>query len=387
MTPARRIVPLAGLGLGLALLTASPAGAHRVGESYVFLQVWPDRLEGRWEATLVELDEAVGLDTDGDGEVTAAELAAGREAITAYFHEHFELLRPRPASHAECGMPRPMESKLGKYALLSFRLDVPRGETLDLRYTPFFEDRPDHSGLLVVEYDDATGARNTMELAALVFREDRTTQTLDLRPQPWTHRFVSFVGEGVHHIWIGIDHVLFLLALVLPSVLRRRDGEWEPVPDFRTALWDVVKVVTLFTIAHSITLSLAALGIVNLSSRVVESVIAASVVVAAAAHGTLGRRFWPVVFVFGLFHGFGFATVLGHLGIQPSFLVPALLGFNVGVELGQVAILVVAFPLLFALRRWSGYPPWIVRAGSGAIAAVAFVWFVERAFDVVLLGF
>jgi hypothetical protein len=369
------------------LLAPGPALAHRVGESYVFVQVWPDRLEGRWEATLAELDQAIGLDRDGDARVSAEELTAGRDALVAYFHAHFLLRDPVPAAEAECGMPRLLESELGQYSLLSFRLDVPRAQRLDLEYTAFFADRPQHRGLLVVEYDDATGKRNETEETALVFRADRTRQVLDLTATPPMRRFATFVGEGIHHIWIGADHVLFLLALILPSVVRRRSGRWEPLPDFRSGLVELVKVATVFTVAHSVTLTLAALGWVKLDSRLVESIIAASVVVAALAHGLHGRRLWPVVFLFGLFHGFGFATVLGHLTVNPSFLVPALLGFNVGVELGQVTILAVAFPLLYMARRWSAYPAVVLHGGSGVIAAIALVWFVERAFQLTILGF
>ena len=169
------------------------------------------------------------------------------------------------------------------------------------------------------------------------------------------------------HIWAGFDHILFLLSLLLPAVLvpsadfRRGVGRRSRASE--TAFWDVLKVVTAFTVAHSITLSLATLGVVSLPSRLVESAIAASVVLAAlnnirpVVHG--GR--WIIAFCFGLIHGFGFASVLADLGLPQGSLLLALVAFNLGVELGQLAIVAVFLPLAYALRDTLFYR----RGGSG----------------------
>ena len=147
-------------------------------------------------------------------------------------------------------------------------------------------------------------------------------------------------------------------------------------------------MVTAFTVAHSITLSLAALGIVSLPSRWVESAIALSVVLAAlnnvfpvVAHGR-----WIAAFAFGLLHGFGFAGALQDLGLPAGSLALSLAGFNIGVELGQLAIVAAFLPLAFALRKTWSYRRLVLAGGSTAIAAVATVWFAERAFDVPLFA-
>ena len=140
--------------------------------------------------------------------------------------------------------------------------------------------------------------------------------------------------------------------------------------------------------AHSITLSLAALHVISLPSRLVESAIAASVVVAALNNLkplVQGRR-WVVAFGFGLVHGFGFATVLAELGLPSDALVLALVGFNLGVELGQLAIVLLFLPLAYSLRRSQLYRRTLMVGGSVLIALVAAVWFVERAFDLSLLS-
>jgi hypothetical protein len=156
----------------------------------------------------------------------------------------------------------------------------------------------------------------------------------------------------------------------------------------RGAFWGVFGIVTAFTVAHSITLTLAVLGVIELPSRLVESVIALSVVIAALNNlrPLVTRRLWMVAFGFGLVHGFGFASVLADLGLPRSALALALVGFNLGVEVGQLAIVVAFLPLAFALRRTTFYRRWVMVGGSLAIAALAATWFIERAFEVRLLG-
>ena len=192
----------------------------------------------------------------------------------------------------------------------------------------------------------------------------------------------TFIKHGVWHIWIGFDHILFIISLLLPSVMILRAGGWEPVADFKSAFLFVVKVITLFTVAHSITLSLSALGIVKLPVRLVEAVIAVSIIIVALNNifPVFNRRIWLVVFGFGLFHGLGFANVLAPLGAERSSLLTALVGFNVGVEIGQLAIIAVVFPLFFMMRNWRAYQFQVLGLGSAALILVSSFWFVERAF-------
>jgi hypothetical protein len=149
-------------------------------------------------------------------------------------------------------------------------------------------------------------------------------------------------------------------------------------------LADVLRTVTAFTVAHSITFMLAAYGTVRLPSRFVESAIAASVVFAALNNvvGVVERRRWVAAFCFGLVHGFGFASVLTGLELPagPARALP-LLGFNLGVELGQLAVVALVLPLLFGMRRTVFYRRAMLVGGSSVIALVGLLWFVERAFQ------
>ena len=176
----------------------------------------------------------------------------------------------------------------------------------------------------------------------------------------------SFFLLGIEHILTGYDHLLFLLALVL------RGGN----------IWSLLKIITAFTVAHSITLALAALNIVMLPERLVEATIALSIAYVAAENlfmrHTVSHR-WAVAFIFGLMHGFGFSNVLRELGLPKEGLVWALLNFNLGVEAGQAIAVVVAVPLLMWLRRFRWEPRAVV-AISVAVLVVGLALFVDRAF-------
>jgi hypothetical protein len=209
--------------------------------------------------------------------------------------------------------------------------------------------------------------------------------------------FLGFVREGIHHILIGYDHILFLLSLLLPAVWIRsavadpRTGftrtRWIPSDNLRLALANVLKVVTAFTVAHSITLALSVFDIVNPPSRWVESVIAASVVLAALNNirPVISEARWKLTFVFGLVHGFGFASALKDAGLAKGALAGPLVGFNLGVEIGQLCIVALVLPLAWSLRGTRTYRG-AFAAGSLAIAAVAGIWLVQRAFDLSLIA-
>jgi hypothetical protein len=159
------------------------------------------------------------------------------------------------------------------------------------------------------------------------------------------------------------------------------------VPRLRPALADVLKIVTAFTLAHSITLTLSALEVLRLPSRLVESGIAASVVVAALnnVYPLLAEDRWAAAFALGLLHGFGFSATLMDLGLPRQNLALTLFGFNVGVEIGQMCVVAAFVPLAYVARRTWFYRRLGLVGGSLAIAGVAGLWLVERAFAVTIL--
>jgi hypothetical protein len=166
--------------------------------------------------------------------------------------------------------------------------------------------------------------------------------------------------------------------------LIRAKGRWQAAGEFSSVYWNVLGIVTAFTVAHSLTLSLAALDVVRLPSRLVETTIAASVILAGLGNlfPMMTRRRWLVAFGFGLIHGFGFAAVLADLGLPHDLLLLSLVSYNVGVELGQLAIVAAFLPFAFMIRRSWSYPRLVLTGGSLVVIAIALIWFTERAFNV-----
>lgn len=368
------LVPLA------ALLAISSVHAHKPSDSYLTLRVADARVEGQWDIALRDLEFAIGLDANGDGEITWAELKARHDEIAAYALARLELRSDLRACPMRATGHLVDQHSDGAYAVLRFEADcAAQVRDLDARYRLFFDFDAQHKGLLRLE--------SSLGTQTGVFSADRSIQRFELAAASVLAQFVSFLREGIWHIWIGADHVLFVLSLLLPAVLVYELSRWKPASRFAPAFWDVVKVVTSFTVAHSITLSLAALGVISLPSRLVESAIAASVVLAASNNlypVVLGRR-WIVAFFFGLVHGFGFASVLADLGLPQNALLLALLGFNLGVEVGQLVIVTAFVPFAFALRATVFYRLVIVAGGSALVTLIALLWFAERAFKLELI--
>jgi hypothetical protein len=386
--PAKR-----ALGVLVALFVlcvASVASAHKPSDSYVTLEASGTVVESRWDIALRDLDYTLGLDRDGDGTITWGEVRAREADIDAY-----AIPRLGVTADGEPCRPSVREHQIvthsdGAYVVLRGLFTCthePR--TIDLDYALFFENDPQHRGLVHL---DAAGVTS-----ALTFASDHRHEHIEVHAVHRLAQFASIVGVGIHHIWSGYDHLLFLIALLLPSVLSRREGEsgmrdpahgaWQPLPRFRPALFDVLRIVTAFTVAHSLTLSLAALDVVRLPSRLTESAIAASVVVAAANNvlPILREDRWLAAFSLGLLHGFGFSATLVDLGLPRSSLLLTLFGFNLGVEIGQLTIVAAFLPLAFAARKTLAYRRYVVVGGSVAIAILASVWLVERAFAIKIL--
>jgi HupE / UreJ protein len=379
-----------------ALLCAVAAWAHKPSDSYLSIEVKPGGISGQWDIALRDLDLALGLDADGNGEITWGEVRARHEDIASHAAARLLLTADGRPCALSVGEQQVDEHTDGAYSVLplTWACEAASPAAVAVDYRLFAEFDPQHRGLLKLA---ARGVTRTAVLTPNIVpgatsgaAAGDTARRFELgATDPW-RAFVDYVREGVWHIWIGLDHILFLLSLLLPSVLvwQAAARRWAPVATFGEAFWGVLKVVTAFTLAHSITLTLAVLGVIELPSRWVESVIAASVVVAALNNvwpRVLGRL-WMVAFGFGLVHGFGFASVLADLGLPGDALALALVGFNVGVELGQLAIVVLFLPLAFALRRTGLYRRALMVGGSLAIAVLAGIWLVERAAGITLLG-
>lgn len=365
------------------MVFSSAASAHKPSDSYLALDVQASHIEGQWDIAIRDLEYAMGLDGNHDGAISWGELQARHEDIAAYAFARFKLYSEGEACPIRIKQNLVDNHSDGAYAVIRFLADCEHApHRLAINYNLFFDIDPQHRGLARINYNN----EGTVVTQSVIFSPENARQTLILRDTGSFRQFLDYAKMGIWHISIGFDHILFLLALLLPSVLRRQEGEWQAVTHLRTALWDVLKVVTAFTLAHSVTLSLTVFQVVSLSSRWVESAIAISIVLAALnnVYPLFQGRRWIVAFVFGLIHGMGFASILLDLGLPEDSLWWALTAFNVGVEIGQMVIVMVFIPCAYWLCHSFFYRRLVLGMGSFIIAIVGLVWFLERSLDIKL---
>jgi len=383
MRPASHRRRLAG-ALALSILTSvAVAQAHKPSDSYLTMS--GRRADGsiavRWDIAVRDLEVALGVDANGDGRVTWGELRRAIPATRAYAEGHLRLGGARPCAVTFDGDERVVAHSDGAYLVLSLTFHCATNSApLAIDYTLLFDRDPQHRG--IVRVDDGSNR-------VLIFDSDRRHLDVTVSARAPAGQLAAAIRSGIHHIWTGYDHLLFLLALLLPAVLRRRpDGRWTGVDDLRTAGADIARVVTAFTVAHSITLSLAAFQVVAPPARLIESLIAASVLLAAAnnLYPILRRDRWMAAFALGLLHGFGFSATLNDAGLTGRALLETLFGFNAGVELGQFTLVLLFVPPAWLLRHRPLYRTLILRAGSAAIALISLLWLIERALNTTLLS-
>jgi hypothetical protein len=350
-----RLARILAIAAGL-ILTRSPVGAHPLNVGIADIAVSDRQVDVQLSVNLFELDLLLALDRNLDARVELAELDARRAELVDYLADKVSVVVGGERVPAEVGAFKVGRSADGKptfEATLRFVRREPLG-AFTIRCEPLTELGADHKTIARIVRDGRS--------EQFVFQQD---VTYEAKERGFAASAAQFLELGIHHIFVGYDHLAFLIALVLP---RQR--------------WlDLVKIVTSFTVAHSLTLALATFDVVRLPATLVEAGIALSVAWVALENlwsKTFKRR-WVVSFLFGLVHGFGFANVLKELDLGRSALAASLVFFNVGVEVGQVAIVSLLLPFLWLLARTPAYAA-SVKLGSLAIFVAGVYWFFERVF-------
>jgi hypothetical protein len=344
---------------------AATAQAHRGSTTYVQIEPLEGGARAEIEVELVDAAVELGLSEDAD----ADEVLARSHEIQTWIGDGVTL-------RGEGGACEP--TIFGAPILVLEGDDVPR-----LRVGVAYACPAPVSGLVL--RDDTVFPTDAQHETYVRLRFSDGDETLVLRlgrqegeiggPSSVAALAWQFLVLGAEHLLTGYDHLLFLLALLLTSgAVAVREGR-------RKALRDVALVVTAFTVGHSVTLVMAALELVTLPSRPVETLIASSIAVVALLNVARpeGRAhvLWLALF-FGLVHGLGFSGVLGELGLPSRARLVSLFSFNVGIEVAQLALVALAIgPLEWAASK-AGYRRWVVQAGSLAIAALALFWTWER---------
>jgi len=363
----------------LVLLAGSVASAHDERFSASRVEIKPNEVLWTIDVGVAGLEKVVRLPA-GELELTDAQLQESKSDIAAYLLEVLKVEINGNPVDAELGALEPVYAatvatgqKYISYARQHFRFhSKTEVKRVQLASTLFYTVIRNHQAALVVSWG---GAQKVFTKYG-PFELDLTAARLNPTVLGTATEFVLW---GMHHIFVGYDHIAFLLALLLAAQRLR----------------DMVRVVTSFTVAHSITLLLAALDVIRLPGAMTESLIAASIVYVAAENFfiTQGSHRWMLTFAFGLVHGLGFSSVLRErLQDLQSIAVPVV-SFNLGVELGQISILLVVLPVLTLIRKapdekgrarrqW-----WLVRVGSLPILLLGAFWLVDRVFQLGLMPF
>lgn len=363
-----------------ALLGPGAALAHSSSNSYLTLSAPSGSLTLRADLHLRDIDLVFDLDADRDGQVTWGETHLRQAELASWLDQGLQLSAAGQKCQLGTADLQASQHADGTYLSAQWTPNCPglldlASANLTLRYDLMFAQDSLHRGLLKVDLPD-------LQTSALLSPERPEAQVNRADSSAW-RVFGRYIVEGVWHIWIGIDHIVFLLSLLVLAPLlpsRQRITQWPAAQQAKPVLMDVLAVVTAFTVAHSITLGLTIMEWLTPPPDLVEPAIALSVVLAALNNllGVNSLKRWRLAFVFGLVHGFGFASVLLDLGLPASALVAALGGFNVGVELGQLAIVGVFLPIAWLLRHTRFYRWVVVAGGSAAIVVLGLFWTLER---------
>ncbi|BBH19435.1 membrane protein [Paenibacillus baekrokdamisoli] len=347
------------LCLGMSFLLPAAAEAH--SGTFIFTEVSSKEkvlsVTLRFD-TLTALEIPGKIDTNGDGKLDARELEGSVTPVILPFVEKGLTVTNNgsklPLHLARSSMPNPNIVKLE----LTYSAEEPIDETA-IHYNLFFEKAPAHNNIGTLRLEDGS----TQEFVLNASNKDWSYRFSGQAPSSW-QTAKSFISLGVHHILTGYDHLLFLFALLLVAAKWRR----------------ILLLVSSFTIAHSITLILAATGVVVPISRLVEALIALTIVYVAIENVVAKRavRFRALLtFVFGLVHGFGFAGILKEIGLPKGQEILSLLTFNIGIEAGQLAVVACLTPLLLYARKqtWGTVSQ---RYASLIIGVIGIYWFVTR---------
>lgn len=370
--------------------------AHQTSDSYLNIIKSQQQNYISWSIAVRDLEYAVGLDTNADSRITWQEILQRKPTIESYVLSRLLLYSVNAQQKQFCQINNNEllvdDKRDGAY--LVFKLSSPCLKDLFaglsyssaekhfyLDYQLLFDIDKNHRGLILIQVED--------NIVTRVASPDNYTFNLQIKESPRAGVLSRYINQGIWHILIGLDHILFLLALLLPSVLVYKNKKWQQRENIRSCFMAILKIVTAFTLAHSITLSLSVLEVVQLSSKMIEIFIAITVLLTClhTLKPVFQQSLWKLAFVFGLIHGFGFANVLLDLGLEKTALALSLFGFNIGVEIGQLFIVFVFLLFAALIHQYCWYRTVIFKGGISVTAIISCVWIFERTFNYKLLGF
>ena len=369
------------------LMSDSSLMAHEMGEgAHVQVDLRQPVMSLQLEVTLQEVIAVFDIDTNGDGRFLAEGYRSlDTAALAKYVASRLRVKADGQVCLLEITSHEIVEHSAGDFIRFPIKHSCESvEEAVSVEYHLFFDQNPYHQGTLTVI--------QPQQSSLLYFWEDQRAHNFLVDSRSFVTTFFSGVALGFEHIWVGLDHLLFLLCLILPSVLIlvrkevsresiRSSDYWIPAQSLSAVIIDVAKVITAFTAAHSLTFVLSVMNWVPVPpSGAVELAIALTVMLVALNNlfPVVYRARWFVTLLLGLIHGFGFANGLTAYNLPFADAGWMLVAFNLGVEIGQLLFVCLVIPLLFCLRGKPFYKTVVLKGGSIIILGIACWWLVER---------
>ncbi len=360
-------------------LMSTKVFAHKNSDSYLNISSNNNDIKLRWDIALKDLNRFLKLDVDNNGKITWGEVKSRHNEIETFALSALQLSN----NGAQCNFKqaRHLINYHGgdTYAVIQANIScVQPVEKISVVYNFLFDQNPQHRGLLAVSMNG--------QVSSYVFSPDNK-KIIIAENLGNNSSFTSFFIKGIEHLLGGVDHLLFLFVLLLPAtmgVFRHKENS------LKDALIETFKILTAFTIAHAITLTLSVLKLVSFPATPVEIIIAVSVAIAAIDNirPVFGNYRWVIAGGFGLIHGFGFANALGPLNLSTEALFTALLAFNLGLEFAQVMVATFLIPMGFLLLH-NRQNLAVVGSHIGSVLAItiAVLWTIDRSLDLQIMPF
>ena len=360
------------------MVATKPAYAHNYGDNFLFIQQKSDRIDIEWSLLLEDLVEPLAIDTNQDGRIQAFELDRKKTEINNKLANYLLIASKEPC---QLNVKNASVIQRDNKAYYSIYADSPcqLSSTISIQHQLFNDSDPNskHTTFITYRAGDKASPREEHIISKegyIVIDTHRGNNTIE---NTW-----QFFKEGVWHIWGGIDHILFLLTL-LPIVLNYQQRMWKANKTLKQSLTETLVLTSLFTLSHSITLSLATLGVINIHAGLIETLIALSIIIVAINNikpfFTYSTPY--LCFTFGLIHGLGFANFLSSISLNSDTLLSSLVGFNLGVEIGQILIITLLFPVIFWLRQFKIYRNWGIPIAMMTIILLSSLWTIERSIN------
>jgi hypothetical protein len=356
----------------LGALCSHTALAHSFSNSYLNLSVNQHTIDGQLRLRLEDIVWLADLDQNRDQQLTWGELQAGTAAIHQAVATHLQLSSANERCPLQLSTMQLEQLNTGLYVVLPLQAQCAAApQQLTVQYNALMTTDAAHRGILNLQHDS--------QVTTAVFAPTNTRADFDLGSTSANLSLLAMLQEGIWHIWTGYDHLLFLLALLLPLFLNHSSPQRWVAPAAAVVVKSVLWTVTAFTVAHSLTLLLSTVFDLQVASAKVETLIAISVALSGInILYPIFRSHAAIAFSFGLIHGLGFAGALRDLQLPTSAFVQSLLSFNLGVEVGQLTLVALLFPLMLYVRHQRYYQRLVQPLVALSIVGVGLAWAVER---------